>query len=406
MSVRGELASRTSDRFDETAEVGIDQLLMVRVAQLLGSAPDKSRGGDGPRISNQRPIATRAAAQLSEDIRRFVRSYSGVIPRQSFVPMLESCMAVGLSTIIRSVVRMMLDWVETGELTMKCDQIPEPLFVDASQGTDRQLRSISEGCFDDFMRRVERLPVVLMAARLLDWGARYNRALKGSAAEATPDATEWVNLLGAILHKRHEEADRVLYRLDESAEQIAERLEEDSPGVAAVLRGTPENGNPVWRMAEALILLQGRTNVQGNLLKLIDSSQLEGRPNGLVMKRRVRSSGHQAGTRTRDVRSLVLTDSVLDYLVHLHLLRGGNRGGTRFLSLRDLLTTARTRYGFYVDEAPPGMTISSELLRANRSIMERRLRDLGLLVGVNDAEQMKCLEPRFSPGEEGVDGGV
>jgi hypothetical protein len=29
--------------------------------------------------------------------------------------------------------------------------------------------------------------------------------------------------------------------------------------------------------------------------------------------------------------------------------------------------------------------------------LERRLRDLGLLVGVNDAESMKQLRPRFSP---------
>jgi hypothetical protein len=41
------------------------------------------------------------------------------------------------------------------------------------------------------------------------------------------------------------------------------------------------------------------------------------------------------------------------------------------------------------------MTISNDFLRANRSILERRLRDLGLLVGVNDAEAMKHLRPRF-----------
>jgi len=30
-------------------------------------------------------------------------------------------------------------------------------------------------------------------------------------------------------------------------------------------------------------------------------------------------------------------------------------------------------------------------------VLERRLRDLGLLVGVNDAEAMKHLKPRFEP---------
>jgi hypothetical protein len=43
------------------------------------------------------------------------------------------------------------------------------------------------------------------------------------------------------------------------------------------------------------------------------------------------------------------------------------------------------------------MTISNDLLQANRLVLERRLRDLGLLIGVNDAEAMKRLQPRFEP---------
>ena len=98
----------------------------------------------------------------------------------------------------------------------------------------------------------------------------------------------------------------------------------------------------------------------------------------------------------REVRSLVITDSVLDYLVHLNLLRSGNKPGIRRLSLKGFLDTIRLRYGFHVDVAPGAMTISNELLQSNRAILERRLRDLGLLVGVNDAEAMKRLQPRFS----------
>lgn len=53
-----------------------------------------------------------------------------------------------------------------------------------------------------------------------------------------------------------------------------------------------------------------------------------------------------------------------------------------------------------MDIAPPGMSISNDLLQANHAILERRLRDLGLLVGVNDAEAMKRLRPRFDPAAE------
>ena len=41
------------------------------------------------------------------------------------------------------------------------------------------------------------------------------------------------------------------------------------------------------------------------------------------------------------------------------------------------------------------LKIGQDLLRANKQWLERRLRDLGLLVGVNDAESMKQLRARF-----------
>jgi hypothetical protein len=77
----------------------------------------------------------------------------------------------------------------------------------------------------------------------------------------------------------------------------------------------------------------------------------------------------------------------------------GNKSGNRSLSLKRFIQILRERYGFHLDIAPPGMTISNELLRANRTILERRLRDLGLLVGVNDAESMKHLTLRFDRAE-------
>lgn len=97
---------------------------------------------------------------------------------------------------------------------------------------------------------------------------------------------------------------------------------------------------------------------------------------------------------------MVFTDSVLDYLVHLHLLKSGGKSGIRALSYSKFIDTLRDRYGFYVDSAPPGMTISNELLQRNRALLERRLRDLGSLAGVNDAEAMKRLRPRFAPTTE------
>jgi hypothetical protein len=403
---RGELASRTSDRFEEETLVGLDQLLMIRLAQQLDAAPDKLRGSEGERISNQRPIAEKGAEAFSEDIRRFVRSYANIIPRHAFVELLESCIAVGMITILTSVIEILFEWADTGEIRKKCDQNPTSLFVDCSTGVDRRLRALAEQSLDDFVRRIERFPVVLMTLRLLDRSARYDRKIKALGMPTRPYATRWLNLLGELLFDRREEAKAVLDDLDRKAEALADKLESEYPDASQILRNTGSQSNPAWRLAESLTSLQGRKNTLANLIKLIDSALLIGRPNGLAMKRAVLRNVAVVGTRKRtEMRSLVFTDSVLDYLVHLRILTTGKRPGVQPLSFGKFIRELRERYGFCVDTAPPGMTISNDLLQANRSILERRLRDLGLLVGVNDAEAMKRLRHRFDPAvEEDVHG--
>ena len=402
MEVReGPLSDRAADRFREDEEVGLDQLLMIRLAQTLGSAPEKLRGGGGERISNQRPIAERAAKHFSEDIRRFVRSYAPVIPRHAFVSMLESCMAVGITTIATGVMELLFEWAETGEVRRKSEQRSAYLFVDCSSGIDRRLLGLAEQCMDDFMRRTEHFPAVLMALRLLDYGARYDRSLRAMRPAVRPYATDWLNLLGELLHGRRAEATAILYEVERKSAELADRLEDEYPECSEMLRNEQAQPNPVWRLAESLTYLMGRKSTQNNVMGLIDSAMLASRPNGLSARRTViRKSTTGDIAKKREVRSVVLTDSVLDYLVHLHVLPGGNKNGSRPLSFKDFVRTLRDRYGLCIDMAPPGMTISNELLRLNHGVLERRLRDLGLLIGVNDAEAMKQLRPRFQRSEE------
>jgi hypothetical protein len=247
----------------------------------------------------------------------------------------------------------------------------------------------------------------MMALRLLDWSAQHDRKLRSLDIHTRPYATDWLKMLGELLHSRRPEAQAILYHLEQKAEELAERLEEDCPESAQILRNDASQPNPVWRLAESLTSLQGRKNTQGNVVSVIDSALLISRPNGLALKRAVTRNVAGVGARKRsEARSVVFTDSVLDYLVHLHVLPSGNKSGVRHRSLKDFIQNLKDRYGFYIDVAPPGMTISNDLLRANRAILERRLRDLGLLVGVNDAEAMKYLRPRFerpTEDEHGMD---
>ena len=389
-----------SDRFDDQDKtVGLDQLLMIRFAQQLAAAPDKIRGKDGGPISNQRPIAENAARNFSDDIRRFLRSYAVPAPRHALVEMLESCIAIGMTAILTSTIEMLFRWADTGEIPDRSEQRPAHLFVDCSNGIDRRIRARAEQSMDDLMRRMERVPVILMVLRLLDYHARDNRQIKKLSIPTRPYATDWLNLLGDLLHERHSEAQRIHYSIEDRAEKLIEKLAEDYPEAAGILASDDTQRNSVWRLADGLMVLMG-PKFRRHFMSMMDSILLTERPNGLAAKqsttRGIRTEGRITG-RKRDVRSLKLTDSVLDYLVHLHILRGGNKPGVRTLSFGQFIDILRDRYGFHVDTAPTGMTISNELLQRNRTILERRLRDLGLLVGVNDAEAMKRLQRRFIP---------
>ncbi|HXK94894.1 MAG TPA: hypothetical protein PKV38_14555 [bacterium] len=402
IEIKGIPSDRKSDYFVEDCPVGIDQLVMIRLAQQLHESPDKLRGREKSDISNQRPIAEKASRYFSEDIRRFIRAYAQLIPRQSLVPMLESSMAIGLTTILTSVVEILMEWSQTGEIRKKCDQKPSAIFTDCSNGVDSKLRALAEQSMDDFMRKMERLPVILMALRILDYCARHDPTIRKLNIKTIPYATEWINLLGEVMHKRRQESEPIFYNLEQKANALAERLHEENLEVSVILENSRGYPNPVWRLAEALSMLMGRRNLWSNYLFCFESLLHINRSNGLASKRRTKQTDPVTGAKSRDVRSLVFTDTVLDYLVHLHLLRSSNHGGTRALSFKDFLHILQERYGFYVDVAPPGMQTSNDMLQRNRAVLERRLRDLGLLAGVNDAEAMKRLVPRYRL-EEDID---
>lgn len=386
----GPLDNRASDRFDETDDsVGLDQLLMIRLAQRLSEAPERARGSETAKISNQRPIAEKAAKQFSEDIRLFVRAYATEAPRHAFVDMLETCISTGMTAILTSVIEILFAWSDTGAVPQCDQQEPASVFVDCSIGVDTRLRGWAERSMDDLMRRVERVPAVLTTLRLLDYSARSNKRVDTRAIQTRPYATEWFNLLGDLLHDRHDEARFIHRQMDDHGGNVAEQLQEDYPSAADVLRAEESEPNPIRRLATAITPLMG---LRSNLVTMVDSTLQIGRANALALKRVTTRGG-----RRREVRAVALSDTVLDYLVHLQLLSSGKRLGLRTLPLTTFLHRIRKRYGFHVDTAPAGMDISNELLQQNRRTLERRLRDLGLLVGVNDADAMKRLQARFVP---------
>ena len=408
MSIRSMDSDLAGDQFNEEIAVGVDQLLSIRMAQHCGNAPQKLRatrtkdkeslGRGRPEIPNQQPISREAVRFFSEDMRIFLAAYGYSVPRRSLLPMLESCICLGITNVVLSASKICLAWGQDGRIPPPQDQRPWPLFVDCSGSIDNELRRLSEQSMEDCMRRVSRVPAILMRIRLASHRVRHDRKFKPEdLPSATPDATEWLNFLGDIVHERHDKADRVLDRLEEYSEDLKERLEEESPESSALDVLSDRNANPAHKLADAISLLMGPKLQESQFLKCIDKCMLSNEPNGMAHKRRVKLRSQRKYHKTADMKSVVLSNTLLDYLVHRHLQKSGKGGATKSksLSFNDFLDVLETRYGLFVQHAPPGLSISSEHLLKNRQILERRLRDLGLLVGVNDAESMKRLRPRF-----------
>jgi hypothetical protein len=394
MEIRGpHAADLGSDSFVDSSasDLGVDELLAVRLAQACGHAPDKAAKGTSS-IPNRWPIADAAAKTLRRDLAVFIEVYGASVPRQSFLPMIEAGIGLGMTNLLLSTTAALFEWEHAGIVPK--NQAPWPLFVDCSHGLDTKLRGASEASMTECLARYERLPVLMMLARVLDDRARFDRTLRESSSSNGPDAIPWLNLLGDVYQERHARSNAILNGLDDDCLRLAEALEQETPNVAQALK--MEAIDPALRMAEALTELMGTKLQSKFFFSALDSSLMSSRPNGLAFKRRVTRS-QSGAAKAVDLRSIVLSHSLLDFLVHRHLRKDGKGKAERRLTLRSFLDLLRSQYGMHIDREPPGLSVPQELLQANKMWLERRLRDLGLLVGVNDAESMKQLRPRFDP---------
>ena len=146
MAIRGPYASDlSSDGFIENLadDLGIDELLAVRLAQACGGAPLKVKGKDETsNIPNRWPVADVAAKHLRRDLATFIDVYGHALPRQAFLPMLEAGIGVGMTSLLFSTAATVMEWEKSG--VVPDNQMSLPLFVDCSHGQDSRLRNVSE----------------------------------------------------------------------------------------------------------------------------------------------------------------------------------------------------------------------------------------------------------------------
>lgn len=387
----------TADRFVEgwADALSAEQLAMVRMAQELEMAPRPSQG-DGTAMPNQLPLDRVAAEAFREDFSVFLTAYGKEIPLSTLVPMLECALAIGLTRMVLGSaghLRRLFD--ERGDASSR---EPWPLFVGASEGGHPHLRQLAEESMDQAERLMRGLPVSLMVLRVLESLARDDDALAAELPPSSPDGNPRVQFLLDVLRERHHRGPVIRGRAGVYCRQLARACGSDEAVSDLVAVLEERTVHPVLRLADVVVRLMGTDSQDVRYQGLLGSSLVADptSPYRLAAQRRV-SKVWEGVARRGVARSLTLNNMALDYLVHRHLWQedAGPRLERRPVTFRQFLALLRDRYGFYVDAAPPGLPISAENLRQNRHWLERRLRDLGLLAGVNDAEAMKFLQPRF-----------
>lgn len=385
-------ADLRADTFDEQAQVSLEELLMIRLAQTCDQAPETLRPNKGAisEILNSWPVSQRAALAFRDDLTTFLQNYGTAIPRRSITPMLELLLGLGLLAIHLESCSIAVAWDETGEVPPLCAQKSTPIFVDTSNGSDPRLRNLSEQSFDEVIRMFDRASASLMTIRILDAKGRFDHSLREFLPKG-PDTSAWLNLLGKVRLGQHERSEAIRNDLCEKLETLRSRLEADGIEPEAIdILARASTQDPIRSLADSLCTMMGDKLLRSNPMKFIDSCLMVNEAHGLGRKRRVARSVAGQKRKMMDVRSVILTNTALETLVHLHLI---SRNGD--LAFVDFLRILRERYGMWVDECPPGIAATQEDLLNNRKMLENRLRDLGLLIGVNDAEYMKHLRPRF-----------
>ena len=392
----GSINLTTGDEWDREVPLALDQLLTTRLALLCKRAPSTLTPPTKAEIPRQQPICRRAARVFAEDFDAILAGFGESIPRPSLMPMLESCIGLGLSNLLLSTALMLEKWDAVGQLPTLEDQHPWPLFVDASSSLDRDLQAVAENSMDDCIRHIEHVPITLSCLRVLHEQLKIDEDRPREIPYDAHDATAWLNFLGQVLNVEHHAMFQTARKdIGKNCNKLAVRLEEENhaQGIVALLRQV--SIHPARRLGAALILLMGEKSQSRRLRLCLDSCLMRDEPNGWIRSRKSRRKDLQGHSKTHELRSLVLNNTALEFLVHRHLLDPSEQR-LRALSLNQFLVILRERYGFFVDTAPPRFPVANELLDRNRRTLENRLRDLGLLVSVNDAKSMKRLQARYT----------
>lgn len=378
------------DVYDDTVRIDPDVLLALRLGQSMGSAPEQVRGERGE-VPVYRHLCEKQLRRLREDVSVLLRAYSGSCPPAALLELLSATLVTDLTTYLLCHVHVATRLYETGDL-VEANPSELGLYVDVTDGAETATKRLAQRSFDSHADLLQRYITVHLGFR---WLAKFAQELRRMLRVELPDPhNNTVEYLAALaqLRLQPDTAREIDYAANHHLIRLHEayKAADESPGeeAAALLCGQADpNARPFDVWIRVLSLIQN------------DLGQR------LINKFYVGCTGANAsyglmrlGNR-KEPNCYILSNAVLEALVHGQTVTRNSRLRERRPPLREFLDELKQSYGIYVDEVPRSLDPTGgprSVRNANLEALKERLRLLGLFRAVSDAEAMQRIRPRYA----------
>ena len=326
--------------------------------------------------------------------------YKDSIPRRELINYMTTLMVFHAALYFFQVVKIANHAVAEGELPPARGECPKAgearhhapfeltLFCDLANGHNPTVKELSETCYQDLFKEVERyFRSGYTLKKLEEFAASYL-----SPAQKKQTGKDYVGLLLEAF-RNHDDLNGYFNRDINDVIQAARDpdTEQDDPDIARIIEVCNQRKlDKLDTFVEILLHFQYGTLREQHRKLIAGLCGIDQERGLLAGKGRVK-------------RRFVLGNELLEVLIQLAVLRerqSDNRFETHPIQIRDFVDWLAGRYGLLVDRLGPAAATESEqvnrALARNHDALKTRLRQLGFFVDLADASNSQVIEPRFT----------
>jgi len=381
----GNTEDLTGDRLavESDTDIGPEELLCAVLGEQLGSAP-RPIGGEGGTVPVYDTLCPLQARQLREDVSVLLRAYHRTMPSSVLIEYVCAILCANLNAFWLCHMATANRLYQTGyhdEVTAE----ELSLFFDAGADANSTVRQLAETAVAENYHMMETYVRTAVGLRLL---ARLVDTAELSVPDPSEDTVAHLQALANLRINREPNVEMAakiyLQRLRGKFEEASELISGD---MEAILHGQA-NMSAVDRLVEVLVRIQ--SELFERLRKFHTGCTGAATSYGIV--------------RTHGVRPPVpyysLTNPAIEALVHANCVKRNKTLAEVRVPISGLQQILCSKYGLLLDgsQASGGSgRVSQAVYDENLKRFNERLRMLGLLRDVSDAQAMQTLELTYPP---------